>query len=266
MMAAGGGAIEGLASPLGGGLPAYADLLEPLALGGEPLHGVYAVVDRQDRVVGGDGEAVGAVGEEALPEGPEEPPLAVEDDDGVLAAGEDVDVVLGVDGDAGALAEAPVVGKLRPVLHVLEPEIAGTVGLSHRRPLSPRPGRYSTKSQIREHFGDALKVVGAKLTRHSEHFLFSGDFKTAQQVAQLRGGAEEGDEPQQGLDGLPGAARLLGVWVGHGELEGEVLLHGVDGGADGAHLGEEAHVDGKVAEAKIAVPHPSGPRRRGRPT
>ena len=79
------------------------------------------IVREPERAVGPDGDPV-RPSEHAFSPRSEEVPLAVEHDDRVLASVEDVDVVLGVDGDARRLDERPPLGKPsppldRPVVH-----------------------------------------------------------------------------------------------------------------------------------------------------
>ena len=125
------GAVEGLASPLGGWLVIGAEGHEELAVGVVFADDVQAVVDAEDGVVGGDVDAVGTGAELAFAPSAQEVAVAVEDDDGVLAAVEEVDIVLGVDGDTGDIDEAPVVGDLGPVVDELKSQGAGTYGGGH---------------------------------------------------------------------------------------------------------------------------------------
>ena len=109
-------AMERLAAHEGRGLAGHADGELDLAGGRAPAHGVVAVVGAIERVVAVDVQAVRAV-EHALAPGAQEIALAVEHHHGVLAAVEDVDLVLAVDGDGGDVLEGPAVGQLGPVLH-----------------------------------------------------------------------------------------------------------------------------------------------------
>ena len=76
-------------------------------------HRVIGVVGAVDDVVV-DGDAVRA-GEDALAPGPQKLPVAVVDDDRVLAAVEDEDAVLRIGGDPGHVAVGPARGQLLPV-------------------------------------------------------------------------------------------------------------------------------------------------------
>ena len=113
--AAVGGAVEGLAAPFGGGGVAGADGVEEVALGGPVGDGVGAVVGAIEGAVRGGQDGVGAAAEGALAEAAEESALGVEDEERVLGvAGEEVDVVFGVDGDAGDIDEGEAGGQLLP--------------------------------------------------------------------------------------------------------------------------------------------------------
>ena len=84
------GSVEGLAAePVGGA----ADGLEQFAFRGELSDDVMLGVGAVDRVVGGDGDAVGAA-EDAVAPGGEIGAVSVKDDDGVFAAGVYVDAAL----------------------------------------------------------------------------------------------------------------------------------------------------------------------------
>ena len=89
-------------SPLmkGAGLPGTPMVSSILPAGRAPAHRVVAVVGAIEIVVGVDVQPVRAM-EDALAPGAQEIALAVEHHHGVLAAIEDVDLVLAVDGDGG---------------------------------------------------------------------------------------------------------------------------------------------------------------------
>src|SRR2546425_392070 len=89
---------------------------EQLAVGRELPHRVVAVVRAVDHVVRADGDAVRAVGELALAPGPEEVAGLVVDDDGVVTAADQIDPILGIDGDPRDVAVLVAGGKLLPAL------------------------------------------------------------------------------------------------------------------------------------------------------
>ena len=93
----------------------YADGGYDASVQGAAAYTVVLLVDHVHGVVGGVGDAVGG-GEDALTPRPDKSPVGLENDDGMLPAVEDVDAVVGVYGDVGALLERPAVGKLRPAL------------------------------------------------------------------------------------------------------------------------------------------------------
>ena len=94
-----------MAAPSRGGLVPLADLHQLVAFRIELLDGVDTVVGSKEGIVMGYIQAVGAVAEQTLAEAADEVALPVEHHDGVLAAGQDINVVLGIDGHAGAFVE-----------------------------------------------------------------------------------------------------------------------------------------------------------------
>ena len=106
---------EGLAAHGRGGIAGVAEGEDELAVGGELSDGGVARVDAKDGVVGADGDAVRR-GEDVFAPRAQEFSVAVEDDDGVSAAVEDVDVVAAVDGDGSGLSIGPAVGQFAPVV------------------------------------------------------------------------------------------------------------------------------------------------------
>src|SRR5262249_54029705 len=117
--------VERLAAHVWGRLPGHAELEQHLSLGGALAHDVTAVVGAVEDVVGVDVQPVRAR-ERALPPGPDEVALAVEDDHRVLAAVEAVDAVLAIDRDRGDVLELPSFRQLRPVLDHAVAVLAGT--------------------------------------------------------------------------------------------------------------------------------------------
>ena len=129
----GGGPVEGLSAPAGLGIIPLADLHELFAGGAEFLDGVDAVIGAEQGVVMGDVQAVGSVvAEMTFTERPDVVPVPVQNDDRLLATGENEDVVLGVDGYARTLFEGHAAGQFGPVLNKVISEIALTVDIWHR--------------------------------------------------------------------------------------------------------------------------------------
>jgi hypothetical protein len=88
-------------------------------IGGELLHGVVEVVGAIHHVVGADRDPVRSH-EGALSPRADEPALAVEDDDGMVAPVEDEDPVVRVGRDAGDLDESPPIRQGPPAFASLE--------------------------------------------------------------------------------------------------------------------------------------------------
>ena len=109
------GDAEGVAAHRGGRLPRRAQGHQELPFRGELADGVVAVVRAVDGVVGADRHAV-RVGEDSLPPGPQQAPVAVEHDHWAGAPVEDVDVVPGVDADRRGLPVGPAVRQVSPSL------------------------------------------------------------------------------------------------------------------------------------------------------
>ena len=98
---------------------------QELAVGRELAHGVVEVVGAPDMVVPVDEDAVRAR-ENALAPGIQEAAVLVEHDHRMGAAIEDVDPVLGIDGDARDLDERPALGQLLPAFQDLVLKPVGT--------------------------------------------------------------------------------------------------------------------------------------------
>ncbi len=109
-------AVEGLAAHVGSRFPGHAELQQDLALGRAFAHHVAAVIRQVEDVVGVDVQAVRAW-ILALAPGAQEVAFAVEHHHRVLAAVENIDIILAVASDRGRILELPPVGQLRPVLH-----------------------------------------------------------------------------------------------------------------------------------------------------
>ena len=110
-----GAAVEGVATHEAGRLAADAQGEQHRAVQIALADGVVAVVGAEDGIVGTHGYAVGP-GVSALAPGPEEVAVLVEDDHGVLAPVEGIDVVVGVHAHCGYFFESPAVGQLAPAL------------------------------------------------------------------------------------------------------------------------------------------------------
>ena len=107
--------LNGLPLRNGRGLVGHADGQQHLAVGRDLADRVVAVVGAVERVVAVDMDAVRAA-EQAFAPRAQEVAVAVEHHHRMLAAIEDIDVVLAVDGHGGDVAELPAVGQLGPVL------------------------------------------------------------------------------------------------------------------------------------------------------
>ena len=127
-----GAAVERIAAVHRRGLAGHADLQQELPFQRQPAHRVVAVVGAVDRVVRRDVHAVRPT-EQTLAPGAQEVAVAVEHHHRVLAAREDVDVVLAVHADRGDLAVVPAVGQLAPVLDHLVAMLAGADDDCHDR-------------------------------------------------------------------------------------------------------------------------------------
>ena len=126
------GAVEGFAAPAGRRVIALTKFPDLLAVGAELLDGVDSVVGGQHGVVVADVESVGAVvAEQALAEGAHIVAVAVEDHDGLLAASQHEDVVVGVAGHAGAFLEIHAVGQLGPIFDEFVSKVTYAVNFWH---------------------------------------------------------------------------------------------------------------------------------------
>src|SRR6516225_4087459 len=109
-----GAAVERLTRHVGRRLARHAELQQHLAVERDLAHEVPAIVGQEYRVVR---RHVDAMRPRILPFAPraQKIALAVEDHHWVLAAIEDVDVVLAVDADPADFFERPAIGELRPI-------------------------------------------------------------------------------------------------------------------------------------------------------
>src|SRR5262245_30648916 len=110
-----------------------ADRQFDLAGGGAAPHRMVPVIGQVEYIVLVDVETVRTL-EYALAPRAQEIAVAVEHDDGVLAAIEDIDLILAVDADGGNVLEAPAVGQLAPVLYHAIAMLAAAQDHRHRAP------------------------------------------------------------------------------------------------------------------------------------
>src|SRR5262249_39738282 len=121
------GPVEGATGPLDGrGVLAVvagvrrcahgAEGHQELALRSETPHGVVAVVAAVERAVRRDGDAMRAQGEEPLPPRPQEVAFLIVREDRVVAAADQIDSVLAVDGDPRDVAVRVALRQLLPAL------------------------------------------------------------------------------------------------------------------------------------------------------
>src|SRR5215470_421871 len=99
--------IEGIALPFGGRIIGAAQGHEQLAVQGKFLHCVDAIIHTVDHIIRADMDAVRTGAEHALAPGAQEVAVAIEDNYRMLAAIEDVYVVLRVHCDASHVDELP---------------------------------------------------------------------------------------------------------------------------------------------------------------
>ncbi len=118
-----GTAVERFAAHIGRRLPGYAELQQHFAVERALPHEMAAIIGQIDRIVR---PHMDAVRPRILPLAPgaQKAPFAVEHHDRVLAAIEDIDIVLVVDPDRADLLERPTIRQLRPILDDTVFEIA----------------------------------------------------------------------------------------------------------------------------------------------
>src|SRR6185295_14076047 len=116
-----------------GGFAGDADRQLDLARAGAAPHRMVPVIGQVEHIVLVDVETVRAL-EYALTPGAQEVAVAIEHDDRVLAAIEDVDLILAVNADGGNVLEAPAVGQFGPVLHHAIAMLAAAQDHRHRAP------------------------------------------------------------------------------------------------------------------------------------
>ncbi len=121
--------MEGLAAHIRRRLVGYPDGQQHLAVEAAFAHRVVAVVGAVDRLVRPHMDAMRAI-EETLAPGAQKFAVAVEDDHRVLAAIEDVDIVLGVDADPRNFLQRPAIGQSSPPIGNA---IAEPTGSEHNR-------------------------------------------------------------------------------------------------------------------------------------
>src|SRR4029453_14407095 len=111
-----GGPVERLAGLKGGGRVGIPDGEEQLALGRELAAGVVEIIGEPQHALGVERDAVGAP-DLSLAPGAEELAVAIEDDDGVLAAREAEDIVLRIHRHPGDLDVVPSGGQRAPAAY-----------------------------------------------------------------------------------------------------------------------------------------------------
>src|SRR5712691_5080815 len=109
--------VEGIALPFWGRIIGAAQGHEQLAIQRKFLHRVYAIIHTVDHIIRADMDAMRAGAEQALAPGAQEVAVAIKDDHRVLAAVEDVHVVLGVHRDASHVDKLPARRELFPIFH-----------------------------------------------------------------------------------------------------------------------------------------------------
>src|SRR5712691_2447284 len=109
--------VEGIALPFGGRIIGAAQGHEQLAIQGKFLHRMYAVIHTVDHIIRADMDAMRAGAEHPLAPGAQEVAVAIKDNHRVLAAVEDVHVVLGVHRDASHVDKLPARRELFPIFH-----------------------------------------------------------------------------------------------------------------------------------------------------
>ena len=110
----------------GVGRRAAADFSEVGAIESVFVDAVVLIIDEVEFIVGGHVTAMRA-DELAFTPGVEEFAVLVEDDDGMFATAENIDPVVGIDGDAGDFGETPAFGQLLPVFDHVVFEIVPSV-------------------------------------------------------------------------------------------------------------------------------------------
>jgi hypothetical protein len=118
--------IERLTLPFGSWLIGAPEGHEQFALQGEFLDGVKAVVHEVDGLIRTDMHAVRSVAKLSLAERAQEVAVAVEHTNRVLAAVENVYVVVSVYGDARYIDEFPAWGQFFPIFHGFEEQVSAT--------------------------------------------------------------------------------------------------------------------------------------------
>jgi hypothetical protein len=122
-----GALIERFAAHRLGGLAADPDSQQDFSIGGALSDGMVVDIGQPDAVVGPDRHAVGAGEQFLVAPAMEKSAAVIEDDDRGVAAVEDIDVALRVDGNAGDIVH-PSIGHFAPFFDYLV-EIVPTAGL-----------------------------------------------------------------------------------------------------------------------------------------
>src|SRR5688572_4707606 len=109
-----GWSVEGFAAKTLRWLVGIANGKQEFALRGELADGMIAIIRTVDRAVGADVNSVGASAEQPLTPRPQKIPLAVEDDNRMLAARNEINVILRVDVNSRHLDIPPAIRQLSP--------------------------------------------------------------------------------------------------------------------------------------------------------
>src|SRR5262245_41693238 len=112
-----GRAVKGDTTKALGRLIGRTNSKQELALGGELADSVVAIVSAVDGVVRTDVDGMGPAREEPFTPRTQQIALAIENDNRMLTACDQVDIVLGVDIDPRHFDIAPALWELAPVLH-----------------------------------------------------------------------------------------------------------------------------------------------------
>ena len=119
--------VEGLAAEPPRG---RANGLKELSLWSKLPYDVMLGVGTVDGIVGADGDAVGAT-KDSLSPGGQEVPIAVKDDNRVLAASVCVDTAFGVHHRAGAVSQEKSIGEFGPSFHYFVGQATTAQGCRH---------------------------------------------------------------------------------------------------------------------------------------
>src|SRR5712664_2064342 len=155
--------VEGLALPFRSRVIGAAQGHEQLAIQRKLLHRVYAIIHTVDHIIRADMDAMGAAAEHALAPGAQEVAIAIKDNHRVLAAVEDVHVVLGVHRDASHVDELPARRELFPIFHRGKEQHATTDDGGHN--VSPYVREVWSRAEQRLHHSTKADAGSARPNR-----------------------------------------------------------------------------------------------------